>query len=174
MRRYGRVGLVVSCSAFAADITPKKAAEVSFAEPSAVSWTGFYLGGHMGYAWGTSNWAASTAAAPAQTFATGSLNLAQPIDTFNEAGSFFEGIQCGYNYRLPNNLVIGAEADAIFSRLPEAQTDLSIGGISTLASPLRLGNLQRDGAHIRHCPRPPRLCARQLALLCNRRRGVDL
>ena len=97
----GTLSLIASCAAFAADITSKEPAAVSYAEPYAADWTGFYFGGHVGYAWGGSNWTASTTAAPAETFATGSLSLAQPINTFNEAGSFFEGFQVGYNYRLP-------------------------------------------------------------------------
>jgi len=98
-------------------------------------WAGFYLGGHVGYAWGTSNWTASTTLPPIETFATGSLTLAQPINSFNEAGSSFEGFQGGYNYKLPNNFVIGAEADASFPSYPNIE-GFSIGNITTLASPL--------------------------------------
>ena len=29
---------------------------------TAYDWTGFYAGGHLGYAWGSSNWTASTTA----------------------------------------------------------------------------------------------------------------
>jgi len=131
----GALSLIASCAAFAADITSKESAAVSYAEPYAADWSGFYFGGHVGYAWGGSNWTASTTAAPAETFAAGSLTLAQPINTFNEAGSFFEGFQGGYNYKLPNNFVIGAEADASFPSFQNIQ-GISIGGISTLASPL--------------------------------------
>ena len=47
--------------------------------------------GHVkGYAWGTSNWTASSPGAPN---VSGSLNLAQPIDIFAESGSFFAGLQ---------------------------------------------------------------------------------
>ena len=115
----GALSLIASCTAFAADITSKEPAAPSYAEPSAAAWTGFYFGGHVGYAWGGSDWTASTTATPAETFAAGSLTLAQPINTFNEAGSFFEGFQGGYNYKLPNNFVIGAEADASFPSFPE-------------------------------------------------------
>ena len=130
----GILSLIASCAAFAADITLKEPAAVSYAEPSAPDWTGFYFGGHAGYAWGESNWTARTTTIPSETFATGSLSLAQPINTFFESGSFFEGFQGGYNYRLPNNFVIGAEADASFPSFPNIE-DVSIGGISTLASP---------------------------------------
>ena len=132
----GAAGVFLSCAAFAADIAVEKSEASSPAKSSPASWTGVYLGGHIGYAWGTSNWAASTAAAPAQAFASGSLNLAQPIDNFKESGSFFEGVQIGYNYKLQNNFVVGAEADATFPVYPEPLTGRTIGGVTTLASPL--------------------------------------
>jgi len=91
-------------------------------------WTGFYVGGHLGVAWGTSNW---TASAPG---VSGSTDLFQTIDTFNEAGSFFEGLQVGYNYMLPNRFVIGAEVDASFPSFHNL-SEISIGGASNFTSP---------------------------------------
>ncbi|MGO9487035.1 MAG: carbohydrate porin [Rhodomicrobium sp.] len=117
-------------SALAADIMPAGQAAVPDAEPSAVDWTGFYLGGHLGYAWGNSKWTASTAAGV--PIATGSLGLTQPIDSFKESGSFLEGFQTGYNYMLPNRFVIGGEADVSFPSYPSPVNGLSMGGSSTL------------------------------------------
>ena len=68
------------------------------------NWTGFYLGGHIGGAFGTSNWSTPGA--------SGSSPLYQTINTFDEAGSFVTGIQGGYNYLLPNRVLIGGEADS--------------------------------------------------------------
>src|ERR1019366_4593598 len=65
---------------------------------------------------------------------SGSLNLAQPVDTFDEAGSFFEGLQAGYNYMLSNRVVVGAEVDASFPAFPNL-AGISIGGTSTFTSP---------------------------------------
>ncbi len=109
---------------------PGEAGTVSNTEPSTFDWTGFYLGGHIGYAWGNSNWAASKAGMP---IASGSIGLAQPVDTFKESGSFFEGVQAGYNYMLANRFVIGAEADATFPAYPNPTTSLGIGGTSALS-----------------------------------------
>jgi len=102
---------------------PVKAPLVS----TAYDWTGFYLGGHLGYAWGTSDWTSPSGV-------SGSFGLAQPVDTFDEAGSFFTGLQIGYNYMLPNRIVIGAEADASFPAWPNLQ-GLAVGGMSTLSLP---------------------------------------
>jgi high affinity Mn2+ porin len=94
--------------------------------PTDFNWTGFYAGGHLGYAWGSSNWTGPDV--------SGSLNLAEPVDTFNEAGSFFEGLQAGYNYMLPNRVVIGAEIDASFPAFQNL-AGISTGGISNFTSP---------------------------------------
>ena len=95
---------------------------------------GFYAGGHLGYAWGSSNWTASTPAAPALS-TSGSIDLFQPFDAFKDTGSFFEGLQAGYNYMLPNRVVVGAEADVSFPSFPNS-AGISIGGTSTLSSAL--------------------------------------
>src|SRR5690349_20883116 len=57
------------------------------AAPASFDWTGFYLGGHFGYAAGQSNWTESAVAAPGPGV-SGSLNLFQPFDPFTEAGSY--------------------------------------------------------------------------------------
>jgi high affinity Mn2+ porin len=112
--------------ALAGDILPTKAPPAPVA-PAAYDWTGFYLGGNVGYAWGNSNWSTPGAA--------GSLGLAQQIDTFDEAGSFFVGIQGGYNYMLPNRWLIGGEFDV---SAPSFQNlaGLSVGGMTTFNSPV--------------------------------------
>ena len=120
--------------AAADDIMVTKAAPIPSSATSAYDWSGFYAGGHLGYAWGSSNWTASTRAAPAPS-ASGSLDLYQPFDAFKDTGSFFEGLQAGYNYILPNRVVIGAEADVSFPSFPGSSTGLGIGGASTLTSP---------------------------------------
>ena len=81
----------------------------------------------MGIAWGQSNWTAGPGL-------SGSTNLFAPIDTFDEGGSWFIGLQGGYNYVLPNRILLGAEVDASF---PSFQTlsGISIGGISNFTSP---------------------------------------
>jgi high affinity Mn2+ porin len=98
---------------------------------SAYDWAGWYVGGHLGYAWGASNWTASSAGIP---FASGSIGLYQPFDGFTGDGSYFGGFQVGYDYMLPNRFVIGGVADASFPSFPNL-SGISIGGTSLLASP---------------------------------------
>jgi high affinity Mn2+ porin len=113
-------------SAAAADLMKLKAVPRSVS--SAYDWTGPYVGGHLGVAGGSSDWTSAPNL-------SGALDLFQPIDTFNEAGSFFAGVQVGYDYMLPNRFVIGVVADASFPAFPSL-AGLSIGGVSTLTSPV--------------------------------------
>jgi len=83
---------------------PAKSAAPSF------DWTGFYFGGHVGYAFGSSNWVATTTGPPTPPL-NGSVDLFNSYDAFKGTGGFSHGLQAGYNYRLPSQLVVGVEAD---------------------------------------------------------------
>src|SRR6516164_6459065 len=126
--------LALSAAAFAlASVGNAEAADMKLkapppSVPSAYDWTGFYVGGHLGIAWGNSNWTTAPNL-------SGALDLFQGIDTFNESGSFLAGVQVGYDYMLPNRIVVGAVANASFPSFPNL-SGISIGGISTLASPV--------------------------------------
>ena len=76
-------------------------------------WSGWYVGSHLGYAVGSSNWSALLlgVAAPALT---GSLDLFNTFDAFKGTGSYLAGLQAGYNFMFPSRLVLGIEADASF------------------------------------------------------------
>jgi len=122
------VGLAIVCLAATAAGSADLPSNVP--PPSASSdydWDGFYLGGHLGYAWGDSHFTGPDGIA-------GSMSLALPIDSFDEAGSFFAGLQAGYNYLLPNRFLVGAEIDASFPAWPNL-SGISIGGMSTFSSP---------------------------------------
>jgi high affinity Mn2+ porin len=121
------VGMTLAAAGGAAadDVMVTKAPPPS-SNPAEFNRTGFYAGGHLGYAWGSSNWTGPGA--------SGSFGLAQPVDSFAETGSFFEGLQAGYNYMLPNRVLVGAEIDASFPSFQNL-AGISIGGISNFTSP---------------------------------------
>ena len=126
--------MVVAYTQIAAadDFMATKAPAISFTGP-AYNWNGFYVGGHFGVAWGSSDWSAGPGI-------SSSTNLFQTIDTFDEGGSFFAGLQGGYNYMLPNRILLGAEVDASFPAWPTLPSGVnpfgvSIGGTSTFNSP---------------------------------------
>jgi len=128
------IGALSFGALFAVTCAERALADDAPARPSsgsAYDWNGLYAGGQLGYAWGSSNWTASSPGAPNTS---GSFGLAQPVDIFSESGSFFGGLQAGYNYMLPNRVVIGAEVDATFPSFPDL-SGISIGGISNLTSP---------------------------------------
>jgi high affinity Mn2+ porin len=112
---------------------PAMAAEMAVKAPwqspvvQAYDWTGLYVGAHLGYAWGHSNW--STPAGLAS-----SLDLDQSSDIFTGSGSYFGGLQIGYDYMLANRVVLGAQLDASFPGFPNRE-GISIGGLSIFSTP---------------------------------------
>jgi high affinity Mn2+ porin len=77
--------------------------------PASPDWTGFYLGGHLGYATGTSNWTATQGGGAAPL--NGSIDLFNSYDAFKGTGSYFAGLQAGYNRMLPSRFLLGVEMD---------------------------------------------------------------
>jgi len=95
--------------------------------PQAYDWTALYVGGHLGYAGGRSNWRSPPDLAS-------SFSLFQSSDIFNGSGSYFGGLQIGYDYMLPNRVVLGAQLDASFPGFPNID-GISIGGFSIFSAP---------------------------------------
>lgn len=89
--------LVNLAGAVAADDseTPRQPASAR----SLYDWTGFYAGGHVGYARGN----AST-----------TLSNATPASESAAFGSLYGGVQAGYNYLFSSRVLLGVEADMSF------------------------------------------------------------
>src|SRR5206468_9163111 len=92
--------------------------------PAPADWGGFYLGAHLGEAWGRSR--VTTWEAGAGTSATGTLNVHSFYDAFAGTGSYFSGLHAGYNKLLNSRFLIGVEADVAFPN--------TIGGSLTFSS----------------------------------------
>ena len=91
----GLAGALVSTSAMAADIArPVYKAPPAGALPVAYDWTGFYIGGHVGYGWAKKDWQDGF----------GLFNLS------TDANGFLGGGQVGFNYQI-GQFVLGAEGD---------------------------------------------------------------
>ena len=95
--------------------------------PAAYDWTGLYVGAHLGYATGSSDWTATQAGSAMPSLA-GSLDLFNGFNGFGGTGSYLLGLQAGYNYMSPSRFVFGAEADVSFPNL--------LSGSQTISSPL--------------------------------------
>jgi high affinity Mn2+ porin len=138
MRRFVLVGvslIALASQCAAADLSavlPTKAPPPPSA-PAAYDWSGFYVGVHVGYAAGSSNWSA-TQTGVAAPVVTGSLSMLNSYDMFRDTGSDLAGFQAGYNIMLPSRWVLGVEADLSFPSFAEPIPHL-ISGISTLSSP---------------------------------------
>src|SRR5712675_1187277 len=90
--------LVLDGPAMAADIPVRMPAKAPYIQ-SVFDWTGFYLGGHLGYGRG---------------HASGSMTDAAPIASSNSFGSLFGGVQLGYNHLLKSGILLGVESDLSF------------------------------------------------------------
>jgi high affinity Mn2+ porin len=111
----GIVGVCIAIAlAFAVGLpaTPAQAADATVPSPwsqlplkappapaSSFDWTGFYVGGHVGYARGNAR-----------------VTVADddPTNFSHAFGSLIGGLQGGYNYVLPSRLLLGIEADMSF------------------------------------------------------------
>jgi high affinity Mn2+ porin len=88
-------------------------------------WSGFYAGGHIGFASGGSHFTATQPGSAPNL--SGTLDLFRPYDFYTGEGSNFAGFQGGYNILYRSGLLLGIEADISFPG------DMS--GSSTLATP---------------------------------------
>ena len=90
---------------------------VKAAPPAPVfSWTGLYIGGNVGGAWGHSSWC---------TDATAGNCTVAPIDVVNESSSGITGgAQFGFRWQMPSNIVVGLEG--MFDYLNISQTAPSV------------------------------------------------
>lgn len=93
-------------------VTPVRAADLSLPskEPVVVSptpWTGFYLGGNVGYAWGHEDYsgAANTPGGPVVATYSGGMNTKGVL-----GGAF-----AGFNYEFQSHVVVGIESDFEFA-----------------------------------------------------------
>jgi hypothetical protein len=88
---FGAIVIGSVRTASADDIMATKAPAISYSNAAAYNWSGFYAGVHLGVAWGRSNWTEQPDGLG------GSFNLFQRPDAFSEFGSWFGGIQAGYD-----------------------------------------------------------------------------
>jgi high affinity Mn2+ porin len=132
----GGSGIVLAMWSFAiaADMPaslPVKA-PVPYVSP-AYDWNGLYVGVHGGVIRGASNWTAQPGAgAPALN---GSFNLPFNFDFMAGTGSYFIGLQSGYNYVFPSRVMLGVEAD-VSAPNSDVLIPYSVRGSQTVNSPL--------------------------------------
>jgi len=120
MLSFGSIALFafMFVPAMAADL-PVKAPVVKAPPVAVYNWTGFYIGGHAGYAWGDAD---SHIDFNDPVFAESPIPPAVPADYAKHVNGFIGGGQIGWNYQT-GNLVAGVEADFSYS---DINGDLSL------------------------------------------------
>jgi len=109
MKKFSRVSsaiaaLMIAAPAGAADL-PVKSRPMYPPPPVVFSWTGLYIGAHVGGAWGTKEW-------------TNTLNGAQFVDDWqHNINGYLGGLQVGVNYQFAKYFVIGGEAQFSWANL---------------------------------------------------------
>jgi high affinity Mn2+ porin len=111
------IALILSGSA-ASSGSPGMPTSGSATDP--YDWTGFYVGAHVGYGAGSSDWTANSTGAPGPS-------ISGSIDLFSRAGGYLGGFQWGYNYRMASGVVLGVETDLSFPNY--------LNGSATISSP---------------------------------------
>jgi len=110
--------LMSAADVVASDMTTTKAWSMPVA-PTAHDWSGFYVGGHVGYAAMSSYWNSEALGAPTLSGST------EIFDDDGPWGPLFGGLQAGYNYVLASQLLAGVEADVSFPNHLSATRQLS-------------------------------------------------
>ncbi|MEW6255663.1 MAG: outer membrane protein [Pseudomonadota bacterium] len=107
-------GTALAATFLSAAVLPASAADLARSYPTKApvvavpvfSWTGFYIGGNVGWSWLNNDLNVSPAfGIPATSLSVG------------DANGFTGGLQVGYNWQFVNNVVLGIEADVQWADL---------------------------------------------------------
>ena len=128
---------VIAGSALAADLAPPPC----LAPPPVFSWTGFYVGIDGGFGGGVVD-SDTILFQPPITVGPVTLfpGIVSTLHTSNRTGGAVVGGQVGYNYQLPNNIVVGLESDGQWADVKESEHEIAASTIPTLRfTDLRIG-----------------------------------
>ncbi|HWY78207.1 MAG TPA: outer membrane beta-barrel protein [Verrucomicrobiae bacterium] len=126
----------IAGSTLAADLVPPQ-----YLAPTPVfSWTGFNIGIDGGFGGGVINADTILFQPPiiigGVTFSPGSVSA---LRTSNRTEGVIVGGQVGYNYQLPNNIVVGIESDAQWSDVKESEHETASTNPTLRFTDLRAG-----------------------------------
>jgi outer membrane immunogenic protein len=106
------LALLTAASANAADRGPAYKAPPPVAAPAPWTWTGFYIGVHIGAGWGDKIWSEPAGSSVnCEDCLGGSGTTAGLVDADGTVAGFLGGGQIGFNLQILPNWVAGVEAD---------------------------------------------------------------
>lgn len=111
--------IALTSAAVAADLGARPPPPVFLPPPPIFSWTGLYLGGQLGYVWGTDNGAVNDFEFDPETNVPSTFNFAGTTQT-NPNGAI-GGAHVGYNWQM-NQFVLGVEANVDATNLNGQQS----------------------------------------------------
>ncbi|MFG1206406.1 outer membrane protein [Xanthobacter flavus] len=91
--------VLLAGTASAADLATRYPVKAAPIPVQVFSWTGFYIGGNVGWGWADNTYDYTPFASPTYSYSPGTSN------------GFTGGLQIGYNYQFANNVVLGVETD---------------------------------------------------------------
>ncbi|WP_291688176.1 outer membrane beta-barrel protein [Bradyrhizobium sp.] len=115
--------LAFAGAALAADLPARTYAKAPMVSP-VYSWTGFYVGGHVGAGWGTTETDLNVGALVNGFLPNAGLGLNLPIGQ-TQLNGFLGGAQAGYNWQA-GMMVFGVEGDFTWSGLKGGTTCLLV------------------------------------------------
>jgi outer membrane autotransporter protein len=111
------LALSAGSAALAADLPVKAPVYRTLVAAPYYDWTGFYVGGLLGYSWGHNDRTTSNAATGAVVSTGG-----------HDQNGGFGGGQIGYNYMAAPNLLLGFEADVAYANITGSETITNAAG----------------------------------------------
>lgn len=115
----------ISESALAAELAP-------LPPPPVFSWTGFYVGVDGGFGGGFIDTDTILFQPPITVGVVTIRGISSTLHTSNRTGGAIVGGQVGYNYELPNNIVVGIESDAQWTNVAESEHEIATSTTPTL------------------------------------------
>jgi outer membrane immunogenic protein len=126
---------LIATQAMAADLAAKAAPLAPAPVAAPPTWTGFYLGGNVGYAWGKD----SKSTTGVELLTGSAIN---PGSATLHPNGGFSGIQSGYNWQFAPTWLVGYESDFQYSRIKGSAGCLVPCGPQGTVPPLSFVNYQ--------------------------------
>jgi high affinity Mn2+ porin len=98
---------------------------------AAYDWSGFYLGGHIGYALGGSRWS-STQVGAATPAVNGAFDFSNAYNFSSGTGSYLLGFQAGYDIMTSSHWLFGVQTDISFPSFVGGNRTFSAGSTGTV------------------------------------------